>query len=461
MAQKLYDEDSIKNIANAIRAKNGLTEAYNIDEMSAAIENLESGSIEIDSELSSSSEKPVQNKVIKAALDKKQDIIQYSVMPEASAENVGKIVQYIGTTTTQYTQGYFYKSAKILSTYFWQRMDISTDNTKISKPATSSVEKIITYDYTTKTRNIDTTISATTLEDGIPTSNAVYTALMPYAKNTDLMNLETELKTEAALANYLLYVENYVDIERGFSIYQRKSEKKKAGNYYTARYLRYDFDYKISETDITDSAYKNLVLKSILNGVGKTSIANGGFAFTGDSIVKLSSSLQLGSETVFFDDLLIDGFDGVSLYSGLENAQKKTLLYSNAKSIRLRGLNTKKAFNGFSDWSFADGELVWTAADLRTARQNENDNKVVIDVSENSDALVKIYLPDGGKDGSGYDSNCYAFDIFGFAEDTGAKNLLITITATLPFDVNSKIFEHKFYTTAQGLDKIRIFTSEF
>lgn len=37
MAQRLYDEDSVKNIANAIRAKNGSTEAYNIDEMPVAI----------------------------------------------------------------------------------------------------------------------------------------------------------------------------------------------------------------------------------------------------------------------------------------------------------------------------------------------------------------------------------------------------------------------------------------
>ena len=37
MAQKLYDEDSVKNIANAIRAKNGSTETYKIDEMPAAI----------------------------------------------------------------------------------------------------------------------------------------------------------------------------------------------------------------------------------------------------------------------------------------------------------------------------------------------------------------------------------------------------------------------------------------
>ena len=420
-----------------------------------------------DSELSSSSENPVQNKVITEALNGKQDILQFSEMPTASAEFEGRIIQYIGATTGSYKQGFFYKISSIATIYYWTAIDVSTDNTKLNKPDSSSVEQIITCQYgQTSTKEIEKTISSKSSDFSIPTSKAVYKLYSPLKESIDTLEdtvpfLENELKAEAALANYLLFVENYVDIERGFSIYQRKSEKKRSGNYYTARYLRYDFDYKIGEADPADPAYKNLTLKSILNGVGKTSITNGGFAFTGDSIVKLSSSLQLGSEELTFDDLLIDGFDGVSLYSGLQDNQKKTLLYSNAKSIRLRGLNTTKRFNGFSDWNFADGELVWSAACLRTARQDENDNKLIIDVSENSDALVKIYLPDGGTDGSGYDSNCYAFDVFGIAEDAGAKNLIATITTTLPFDVNSKVFEHKFYTTAQGLDKIRIFTSEF
>ena len=33
----------------------------------------------------------------------------YSVVPEASADNYGKIIQYVGETTAEYTQGYFYK----------------------------------------------------------------------------------------------------------------------------------------------------------------------------------------------------------------------------------------------------------------------------------------------------------------------------------------------------------------
>lgn len=52
----------------------------------------------------------------------KQDIMQYSTMPTASAANLGKIVQYVGTTTSNYTNGYFYRSAEgdAAGTYTWE-----------------------------------------------------------------------------------------------------------------------------------------------------------------------------------------------------------------------------------------------------------------------------------------------------------------------------------------------------
>lgn len=176
MAQRLYDEDSVKNIANAIRAKNGSTETYNIDEMPTAIEKLSGASFETDSELSSNSENPVQNKVIKAALDKKQDIIQYSVMPEASADLANKIVQYIGNTTTTYTQGLFYKCVNALTKYQWQKTSVSSDDSKLDKPDTTSVSsRLVTYSLATGTgiKNIDTSINSDSTDYGIPTSKAV------------------------------------------------------------------------------------------------------------------------------------------------------------------------------------------------------------------------------------------------------------------------------------------------
>lgn len=55
------------------------------------------------------------------------DTVQYSTMPTASADNLGKIVQFIGTTDVNYTNGYFYKcvsDGQDPATYSWTRVDI-------------------------------------------------------------------------------------------------------------------------------------------------------------------------------------------------------------------------------------------------------------------------------------------------------------------------------------------------
>lgn len=84
--------------------------------------------VTVDSELSSTSTNPVQNKVIKEALDTKQDIMQYSTMPSAQ-DNLGKIVQYIGTNTANYTNGYFYKAIydSESDVYLWTVIKFSAD----------------------------------------------------------------------------------------------------------------------------------------------------------------------------------------------------------------------------------------------------------------------------------------------------------------------------------------------
>lgn len=60
-------------------------------------------------------------------LSNKQDIIQYSTMPTASASNEGQIVQYIGTTTNDYTNGYFYQcvsDGEETPTYSWENIEV-------------------------------------------------------------------------------------------------------------------------------------------------------------------------------------------------------------------------------------------------------------------------------------------------------------------------------------------------
>ena len=313
------------------------------------------------------------------------------------------------------------------------------------------------YDETYKTYKINDLVPRNYIDNKIADEIDKINALtVQYGTALEKVSIvENKLKSDAALADYLLWIDDYTETDRSFSIYQRKSERKKNGNGYSARYLRYDFDYNHPQT--------NLTLKAILNGKGTTSATGAGFSFEGDSIVKFAASLSLGSEISggSFTELLIDGFDGVSMFSDIDESKQRTFLFSSAKVVRLRGLNTRKSFNGFSDWTFADGGLVWTAADLRTARESETENKLIINASQVSDGCTKIYLPDGGTDGTGYGDRCYAFDLFGFADETGKNNLLATVTATLPFEVNSKEFKHTFYTAAEGLDVIRFSASEF
>ena len=53
--------------------------------------------------------------------------IQYSVMPTPSVDIVNKIVQYIGTSTSNYTNGYFYKCTEVSTgVYNWVNIQVQT-----------------------------------------------------------------------------------------------------------------------------------------------------------------------------------------------------------------------------------------------------------------------------------------------------------------------------------------------
>ena len=72
------------------------------------------------------SSKPVVSSAVSSALQTKQNIIQVAEMPTASSTRVGDILQYIGTTTASYTNGFFYKCVpgSTSGTYQWLRVDV-------------------------------------------------------------------------------------------------------------------------------------------------------------------------------------------------------------------------------------------------------------------------------------------------------------------------------------------------
>ena len=67
----------------------------------------------------------------KEELATKQDIIQFDIMPEASVDLVGNVVQYVGETNSNYIQGNWYKCQlnTNTSTYEWIEFDISGEIT--------------------------------------------------------------------------------------------------------------------------------------------------------------------------------------------------------------------------------------------------------------------------------------------------------------------------------------------
>lgn len=106
----------------------------------------------------------------------KQDIMQYTEMPEASEAYSDKIVQYVGKTAGSYTLGYFYQCRGSASSYRWYPIVVSKDFEKMDKPSsTSSIPRLVTFSLTDGTgiKKIDTSISSDSTDDGIPTSKAV------------------------------------------------------------------------------------------------------------------------------------------------------------------------------------------------------------------------------------------------------------------------------------------------
>ena len=72
--------------------------------------------------------------------------IQYSTMPTAGADTVGKLVQYTGTTDSNYTNGYFYKGISTTegneTTYSWEKINVQDNIILDSTPTQNSTNGV-------------------------------------------------------------------------------------------------------------------------------------------------------------------------------------------------------------------------------------------------------------------------------------------------------------------------------
>jgi len=98
--------------------------------------------------------------------------IQVSTMPTAAASNVDKVYQYIGATTSSYTNGYFYKCVSDGATptpnYSWTRIDVQPAGGGSSlPPQAGNSGKFLTTDGTDASwANIPTEIPTQTGNSG-------------------------------------------------------------------------------------------------------------------------------------------------------------------------------------------------------------------------------------------------------------------------------------------------------
>lgn len=112
--------DNTKNIVENIS-----TIKLSIDQLSAS----KLSKTDVDNALSITSENPVQNKVITNVLDDKENKFRVTLIPIASASDVGKIIQYIGSNTSSLTSGYYYQCVEVSTgVYDWVQKNVQPSN---------------------------------------------------------------------------------------------------------------------------------------------------------------------------------------------------------------------------------------------------------------------------------------------------------------------------------------------
>lgn len=111
-------------------------EYINLDGTSAGWECIGSTSVDLDGyvtdeELNTALADYVTSTDLTTLLADKQDKMQYATLPTASAELVGKIVEYTGVTSNGLTHGYFYEcvsDGENPATYSWQQTNVQPSN---------------------------------------------------------------------------------------------------------------------------------------------------------------------------------------------------------------------------------------------------------------------------------------------------------------------------------------------
>lgn len=161
------------------------------------------------------------------AMAKKQDIMQFAVLPTASVDELGKIYQYVGETTTVapiYTQGYFYKCVSDggdPATYSWEL--ISSSSGEFTPDPNHPLDTLYFQDTVTdKIKTVTVTNGKLLAEDydssgGGTTEVITITEPDNVGKSIQWENLSHQTIVEGN-SSYVYGDTNYIDITNAISI---------------------------------------------------------------------------------------------------------------------------------------------------------------------------------------------------------------------------------------------------
>lgn len=132
---------------------------------------------------------------------------QASTMPVADAKILGKIIQYVGTTDSSYTNGYFYKCTESSGTYTWQNINVQSPEKELNN-SPSSLKFTEFNDLGTISDDITLTFAETTIDkyveyNGRFTTDATHSVTFPVGVT---MKGDT---TQEANATYEFSIDSY------------------------------------------------------------------------------------------------------------------------------------------------------------------------------------------------------------------------------------------------------------
>lgn len=184
--------------------------AFSGTQIDTAVGNVYSGNI-VD-QVSRDSIQSLTNTVNGLSAESLGAVPQYSNMPTAGAQLLGRIIQYIGTSTSGYVQGYFYICVQNDQSYSWQNIVVQRDITvddAMSDSSTNPVQNMIVNSaINTSVNTLATSINnAKGTANGFATLNA-NTKVMPSQASAKIIRITGDTTLSLEHDGAFLYVDS-------------------------------------------------------------------------------------------------------------------------------------------------------------------------------------------------------------------------------------------------------------